>query len=145
MTLIPAAWEADNVRRVNELLEGCSNKTSLTYAALEWHYWDRLCHAEQQNWTYDPQSSSSLRSRLSGDGKRIVCWKSELVKAEMQGNTRILEKMKQNPIMVSATTIRVLDVSTKTEVFSIRLQERFVFPNSKMTKASAGLVPEAML
>jgi serine/threonine protein kinase len=47
MNLIPPAWEADNLPRVRELLDAqIPMNGQRDLRGFEWHYWDRLCHAE---------------------------------------------------------------------------------------------------
>jgi eukaryotic-like serine/threonine-protein kinase len=47
MNLIQAAWESDNLPRIRDLLSAqIPKKGQRDLRGFEWHYWDRLCHAE---------------------------------------------------------------------------------------------------
>jgi WD40 repeat protein/serine/threonine protein kinase len=73
MNLIPTAWEADNYGRVLELLDDLRPKApdETDLRGFEWHYWDRLSHAERR--TLQPQGPGRVLSlSLSGDGSRMA-------------------------------------------------------------------------
>jgi serine/threonine protein kinase/WD40 repeat protein len=75
MNQLQAAWEADNIPRVHELLEAqipAPGKRDLR--GFEWHYWDRLSHAEAHvlklpgPFSGDPPDAPLL----SRDGARVA-------------------------------------------------------------------------
>jgi serine/threonine protein kinase/WD40 repeat protein len=73
LNLIPTAWEADNYGRVLELLDDLRPKApdEPDLRGFEWHYWDRLSHAERR--TLQPQGPGRVLSlSLSGDGSRLA-------------------------------------------------------------------------
>jgi WD40 repeat protein/serine/threonine protein kinase len=70
MNLIPAAWEADNVSHVVELLDQqVPGPNEEDLRGFEWHYWDRLCHAERRTL---PLDEAVQNVTLSGDGSRVA-------------------------------------------------------------------------
>jgi serine/threonine protein kinase/WD40 repeat protein len=70
MNLIPAAWEVDNLDRVVELLEQqIPGPNEEDLRGFEWHYWDRLCHAERRTL---PLDGSGQDATLSSDGSRVA-------------------------------------------------------------------------
>jgi serine/threonine protein kinase/WD40 repeat protein len=65
--LIPAAWEANNVRRVLDLLEQVRPEPGQhDLRGFEWHYWNRLCHSELRTLHVHRLEA------LSADGSRLV-------------------------------------------------------------------------
>jgi serine/threonine protein kinase/WD40 repeat protein len=77
LSLIPAAWQANNSARVLELLEatrpGPQDEEDLR--GFEWHYWDRLAHPQLRTRQLDPGPAPSLRPdqfALSADGSRCA-------------------------------------------------------------------------
>jgi WD40 repeat protein/serine/threonine protein kinase len=67
--LIQAAWDANNISQVRGLLEqqvSPANQPDLR--GLEWHYWDRLAHAELRTLP----APAAFMSALNPDGTRIV-------------------------------------------------------------------------
>jgi serine/threonine protein kinase/WD40 repeat protein len=73
MNLIQTAWDADNLGRVLELLDDLRPKLpdEPDLRGFEWHYWDRLCHAERR--TLQLEGPGRVRNlSLSGDGSRIA-------------------------------------------------------------------------
>jgi serine/threonine protein kinase/WD40 repeat protein len=75
MNLVPTAWETGNVKRVLELLDEASPKPGEKedLRNFEWHYWDRLCHAERRS--LPPIDAVGTKVVFSGDGKRFVYYK----------------------------------------------------------------------
>jgi serine/threonine protein kinase/WD40 repeat protein len=73
MNLIPTAWEADNYGRALELLDDLRPKApdELDLRGFEWHYWDRLCHAERRTLKLE-EPGRVLSPVLSGDGSRMA-------------------------------------------------------------------------
>jgi serine/threonine protein kinase/WD40 repeat protein len=70
LNLVPAAWEAGNVRHVLDVLEQTKPAAGETdRRGFEWHYWNRLCHAETRSLKIAP---SFLAPAFSGDGTRIA-------------------------------------------------------------------------
>src|SRR5262249_55982459 len=71
MNLIPAAWEAHDVRRVISLLDELRpGDGEDDLRGFEWHYWDRRCHAERRSVTI--RENSSLALTFCGDGSRFL-------------------------------------------------------------------------
>jgi serine/threonine protein kinase/WD40 repeat protein len=71
LNLIPAAWEADNIGRVLELLDGQRpGPGEEDLRDFEWHYWDNLCHAELRTLQLD--GSMAAPGIFSGDGARVA-------------------------------------------------------------------------
>jgi serine/threonine protein kinase len=71
LNLISSAWDADNIDRVQELLDEQrpgSGETDLR--DFEWHYWNNLCHAELR--THEMAGSFGLGVAFSGDGERVA-------------------------------------------------------------------------
>jgi serine/threonine protein kinase/WD40 repeat protein len=72
INLIPAAWEADNIDRVLELLdEQRPGPGEDDLRGFEWHYWDNLCHAELRTLKLDGIKMRNVA--FSGDGARVAC------------------------------------------------------------------------
>src|SRR5262249_13982429 len=79
MNFIRTAWDADNVSRAIELLEENRPKPGETdIRDFEWHYWDRLCHAERRKWVCDVGGNGFATPQLSGDGRRLFISRSAL-------------------------------------------------------------------
>jgi serine/threonine protein kinase len=72
LNLIPTAWEADNIHRVQELLdEQRPGAGEADLRGFEWHYWDRLCHSEIRTLRLD-EGKVTGPGIFSGDGARVV-------------------------------------------------------------------------
>jgi serine/threonine protein kinase/WD40 repeat protein len=72
LNLIPTAWEADNVGRILELLdEQRPGANEIDLRGFEWHYWDRMCHAEVRTLKLD-EDSGTRTGVFSGDGTRVA-------------------------------------------------------------------------
>ena len=72
LNLIPTAWEADNIGSVLELLDEQRPKADEgDMRGFEWHYWDRLCHAEQRTLALD-DDGRTWAGVFSGDGARFA-------------------------------------------------------------------------
>ncbi|MFO0868160.1 MAG: WD40 repeat domain-containing serine/threonine-protein kinase [Pirellulales bacterium] len=72
LNLIAAAWEHDHVARVRELLDSCrprENEEDLR--GFEWHYWNRLAHAERRTWSF-ADDTPLVAATLSGDAQRVA-------------------------------------------------------------------------
>jgi serine/threonine protein kinase/WD40 repeat protein len=83
VNLIPSAWEADNIDRVQELLdEQRPGPGEDDLRNFEWHYWDNLCHAELR--TLELGGSASWA--FSGDGARVAYVANPKGKTEKVGN-----------------------------------------------------------
>jgi serine/threonine protein kinase/WD40 repeat protein len=71
MNLIPVAWQARNVKRVVDLLEEQrpqpGDKDDVR--GFEWHYWDKLCHAERRSL---PPLDANRSLGFSADGTRFA-------------------------------------------------------------------------
>jgi WD40 repeat protein/serine/threonine protein kinase len=71
--LIQAAWEANNIARVRELLEqqrpGAGERD---LRGFEWRYWDRLSHAELRTVEFGPRVFACPYTALSSDGRRFA-------------------------------------------------------------------------
>ena len=105
MNLINTAWEADNVRRVMELLEENRPKPGeADIRGFEWDYWDRLCHAERRLWKFNEWAGVGGSLLFSGDGRRIVRWRA------------VSEGQKMKEVIVC-----VWDVAGETELCSLKL------------------------
>jgi serine/threonine protein kinase/WD40 repeat protein len=80
MNLIQSAWESDNLGRVLELLDDLRPKSpdEPDLRGFEWHYWDRLCHAERRALPLEGLGRVQSLS-LSADGSRMA---GELVVAD---------------------------------------------------------------
>jgi serine/threonine protein kinase/WD40 repeat protein len=77
LNLIQSAWEAGNVGRVLDLLEATRPQVGEPdLRGFEWHYWDRLCHAELSTVPLAGVPNLKLhpfgRTVLSGDGGRVA-------------------------------------------------------------------------
>jgi serine/threonine protein kinase/WD40 repeat protein len=77
LNLLQAAWEANNTSRVLELLEATRpGPGEEDLRGFEWHYWDRLCHAELRSIKLDfgPPSSRPRGSfvAFSPNGERCA-------------------------------------------------------------------------
>jgi serine/threonine protein kinase/WD40 repeat protein len=72
LNLMPAAWEADNLGRVLELLdEQRPGPDEADLRGFEWHYWDNLCHPELRTLRVGGHIGV-LPAVFSGDGTRIA-------------------------------------------------------------------------
>jgi WD40 repeat protein len=72
LSLIPAAWQADNIGRVLELLdEQRPGPGEAGLRGFEWRYWDNLCHAELRTLQVDGHSGAEPGT-FSGDGTRVA-------------------------------------------------------------------------
>jgi serine/threonine protein kinase/WD40 repeat protein len=71
MNLVQVAWETDDVARVRELLEKLRPRQGQTdLRSFEWHYWNRLSHAELR--TVELGSQSPSAPAFSPDGTRLA-------------------------------------------------------------------------
>jgi serine/threonine protein kinase/WD40 repeat protein len=71
LNLIPAAWEADNIVRVQELLDEQRPKADeVDLRGFEWRYWDNQCHAELR--TLQVDGAFTHGAAFSGDGARVA-------------------------------------------------------------------------
>jgi serine/threonine protein kinase/WD40 repeat protein len=71
MNLIPAAWEANNITRVLELLEETRpGKDEEDLRNFEWHYWNRLCHADLRTLQFGTMTRQN--AQFSPDGTRYA-------------------------------------------------------------------------
>src|SRR5262249_36421490 len=77
LSLIPAAWQANNPARVLELLEATrpEPQDEEDLRGFEWHYWDRLAHPQLRTGQLDLGPAPSFRPdqvALSADGSRCA-------------------------------------------------------------------------
>jgi WD40 repeat protein len=71
MNLVQAAWDTDNIARVRDLLEQLRPQPGQTdLRGFEWHYWNRLGHAELR--TVELGSQNLFASRFSPDRRRFA-------------------------------------------------------------------------
>src|SRR5262249_49730083 len=107
MNLIQAAWDADNVPRVLELLDEVRPAPGEEdLRNFEWHFWDRLCHAEKRvvpvagfaappsEGPRGPKHSFAYRRTLfalSEDGSRFAWWRQPLEGEEQRTSVRIVD------------------------------------------------------
>jgi hypothetical protein len=71
VNLMQAAWDAGNLRRVLDLLELYRPRPGeADLRGWEWHYFDRLCHADLR--TLQIADRLSSQAILSGDGSRLA-------------------------------------------------------------------------
>jgi serine/threonine protein kinase/WD40 repeat protein len=77
MSLVPMAWQMDNVKRVLELLDEAGPRAGEKedLRNFEWHYWDRLCHEQRRS--LPPIDARGTLVVFSGDGKRFVYYKGQ--------------------------------------------------------------------
>jgi serine/threonine protein kinase/WD40 repeat protein len=91
--LIQAAWEADGIARMRELLEEQKPRDGRRdLRGFEWHYWDRLAHAELTTGPYAPEEERARVSWrvLSPDGRReAVHWGREIEVRDALTGTRL--------------------------------------------------------
>src|SRR5262249_35635070 len=67
----PAAWDANNVGRVLELLEETRpGKDEEDLRNFEWHYWNRLCHADLRTLQFGTLTRQN--ALFSPDGARYA-------------------------------------------------------------------------
>ncbi len=72
MNLVQAAWAADNVSRVLELLNAHRPQPGQTdLRGFEWHFWNRQCHSDLRTVKLK-NGSTSIPAVFSPDGKRLV-------------------------------------------------------------------------
>ncbi len=125
MNLIPAAWEADNVKRVQELLDAQIPKPGEEdLRHFEWYYWYRQSHGGARSWSLGDAPDNY---GLSEDGSRIVGWTIT--------DTRL---SRDNPTRdgVVEATIRVLDIATERELHSLRFRAEELFPEQSIQETS---------
>src|SRR5262249_47205312 len=73
LNLLQTAWEANRIGRVLELLEETRpGKDEEDLRGFEWHYWNRLCHADLQTWHLSGGSLGRGLGMLSPDGARYA-------------------------------------------------------------------------
>jgi eukaryotic-like serine/threonine-protein kinase len=76
MNLVQAAWDADNVGRVVQLLEQQRpGPGEPELRGFEWHYWQRRCHTELRTWKVPGlpvRAAFGLAAGLSSDGTRLA-------------------------------------------------------------------------
>jgi WD40 repeat protein len=73
MNMIQAAWEADNIARVHDLLlQQRPNGDERDLRGFEWHYWNRLSHAELRTIELGPNVVACASAALSSDGSRFA-------------------------------------------------------------------------
>jgi serine/threonine protein kinase/WD40 repeat protein len=71
MNLVQNAWESDNLARVRDLLEQLRHRPGQTdLRGFEWHYWNRLSHAELR--TIELGSQDLLAPTFSPDRTRFA-------------------------------------------------------------------------
>jgi serine/threonine protein kinase/WD40 repeat protein len=77
MSLVPVAWQTYNGKRVLELLDEARPKPGEKedLRGFEWHYWDRLCHAQRRS--LPPINAVGTMVEFSGDGRRFVFYKGK--------------------------------------------------------------------
>jgi WD40 repeat protein/serine/threonine protein kinase len=100
LNLIQVAWEANNVGRVLELLEQTRpGKDEEDLRGFEWHYWNRLCHADLRTLALGQGTRDAAEAVLSPDGARYAAY--------VQGNDR------------KSSRVKVWDVATGKELLSL--------------------------
>jgi WD40 repeat protein/tRNA A-37 threonylcarbamoyl transferase component Bud32 len=71
LNLIQASWEANNIGRVLELLDRHRPRPGeRDLRGFEWHYWNRLCHADLRTLKLPGAAGATLA--LSRDGTRVA-------------------------------------------------------------------------
>lgn len=125
MSLIPSAWEADNVSRVHELLnEQIPKPGEKDLRHFEWHYWYRESHGASRSWKLGDSPESYV---LSEDGSRIVGWSSTVLLPSQDDQTKVGN---------NDATIRVLDVATERELHSFRIRAQDMFSKESIQETS---------
>jgi WD40 repeat protein len=73
MNLVQAAWDGDNISVVRDLLEQLRPKPGeIDIRGFEWHYWNRLSHAELLTVALGPGVFGCHSTALSSDGARFA-------------------------------------------------------------------------
>jgi tRNA A-37 threonylcarbamoyl transferase component Bud32 len=73
MNLVQAAWEADNVARIVELLDRQIPKEGQSdLRGFEWHYWRRQCHQDLRTVRLQERLNHGFLQTLSPDGSRLA-------------------------------------------------------------------------
>uniref|UniRef100_A0A7C2NSW9 Protein kinase domain-containing protein n=1 Tax=Schlesneria paludicola TaxID=360056 RepID=A0A7C2NSW9_9PLAN len=81
MNLIPAAWEADNLARVRDLLQATRPLAGQEdLRGFEWHYWNRQAHSDLLSVNLKFSSASvTMEPCFSADGRRLAVVRSHRV------------------------------------------------------------------
>jgi WD40 repeat protein len=73
MNLVQAAWESDNIGRVQELLDQQIPQAGQTdLRGFEWHYWRRMCQTALRTLQFTDLLGTVTQASLSGDGSRLA-------------------------------------------------------------------------
>jgi serine/threonine protein kinase/WD40 repeat protein len=111
LSLLQTAWEANNTSRVLGLLEATRpGPGEEDLRGFEWHYWDRLCHAELRTLRFDLGSPSPRPSR------------GNFVAFSANGD-RCAALALTDPAGKGAVRVRVWDAADGREVWSFPLDE----------------------
>ncbi len=72
MTLVPAAWEADDLNRFDELMPWRPDPDEADVRGFEWYYWNRRRHGELRTVALAGGFRDCQAAAFSPDGKRLA-------------------------------------------------------------------------